>query len=228
MICPTCETELPDGSAFCPVCGKKIEPPKSEPVFKPADTSAHKAAAETDKAPAAKPAGKSSGKGSSWLPAILLAAAVIFLVTQGEKLSAANAQISQLTAQVQTAESRAQTAESRANSLEKAGDMYDDMKGFIRGVSPDAIRQYQDLYSYSNAVIIKKGTTETVDIVWANNGTISWWCDDTSVASPDWGEGWKSRTASLYITGNKVGTAEITISNSYNDHELKILAIVTE
>lgn len=225
MICPTCETELPDDSAFCPVCGKKIEPPKSEPVFKPADAAAHKAAAETYKAPAAKSAAKSSGKNTAW---VLAAALVVAVIVLGGKLSAANVQISQLSSQVQTAQSRAQTAESRANSLEKAGDMYDDMKGFVRGVSPDAIRQYKDLYSYSNAVIIKKGTTETVDIVWANNGTVSWWCDDTSVASPDWGEGWKSRTASLYITGNKVGTAEITISNSYNDHELKILAIVTE
>lgn len=223
MICPTCETELPDDSAFCPVCGKKVESGKTLSEGKPVSVLAEGGAIA---------AAKSSGKIAAWVLAVLMLVVSIFL---GSRLSAANEQIRQLSSQVQsaenrakTAENRAKTAESRAESLKKAGEIYDDIKSFARGSRGDAVRQYKDLFSYSNAVVIKKGTTETVDIVWANNGTIYSSCDDRSVATPLWADGWKGRTASLYITGNKVGTAVITISNDFNDHTLKILAIVIE
>ena len=78
-------------------------------------------------------------------------------------------------------------------------------------------------------MIIKKGTTVDVSIACLNYCTIYYNVTDTSIASPDWsGDSWAGNRAKLTITGIDAGTSEITLSNSFNDHELKILAIVVD
>ena len=47
-------------------------------------------------------------------------------------------------------------------------------------------KRFDEFFTYSNAVIIKKGTTVDVSIACLNYCTIYYNVNDTSIASPDW------------------------------------------
>ncbi len=144
------------------------------------------------------------------------------------RLSENESQLRDLNSQVSTLKSRLKSAEDKAVLLQEAGALRDGVEAFSASVGPNAFKQYKDLFTYSNAVVIRQGQTADVNVVWANSGTNYWECSDVSVVSPKWGDSWKSSTITLSLTGLKPGTAVITISNSFNEQELKLLAIVTE
>lgn len=222
-VCPTCGAALEEDSVFCSACGTKIHE-QSDP------------AAET---PASGQAKMPNGKKKRAVAIILLAVALALSAagnaylgfessSQKNQIVSLEADISRLTEENTSLDKMLSQTEKKADSLETAGNVYSGIKSFASSSSANTFKQNKDLYTYSNAVILKKGKTASISIVWANSGTIYWECSNQSVANPNWQDGWKGSTATLDVTGLKVGTAILTISNSFNDHELKILAIVTE
>ena len=136
--------------------------------------------------------------------------------------------VSKLEAQISNLEYNLNTAQGKVDSLTDAGIMLGSISEFAHSFKPKGYRQYSDLYSYSNAIVIKQGQVEEIYAVLTNSGTIRWSCDDVSVVRPQWSMKWTGSSTTLYVTGLKAGTAVLTITNSYNDHELKILVIVTD
>ena len=150
------------------------------------------------------------------------------LEEKGKSLAKAQTNISGLETQVDNLEYKLKDAQKRINSLSTAGDMFDDISEFAYSFKSKGYKQYSDIYTYSNAVIIKQGQVEEIYIVWANNGTIRCGNSDESIVSPQWSNKWTGNSITLFVTGLKAGTSVLTITNSYNDHELKILVIVTD
>ena len=150
------------------------------------------------------------------------------LEEKGKSLAKAQTNISDLETQIDNLEYKLKDAQKQINSLSTADDMFDDISDFAYSFKSKGYKQYSDIYTYSNAVIIKQGQVEEIYAVLTNSGTIRWSCDDVSVVRPQWSMKWTGSSTTLYVTGLKAGTAVLTITNSYNDHELKILVIVTD
>lgn len=143
-------------------------------------------------------------------------------------LTQAQDEITELESQVESLESSLSSAQSQASSLSNAGNIVNGISSFINSVPERNYQQYADIYCYSNSIIIKEGQTEEIYVVWANSGTITSNCSNTSVVSAKWSDGWAGNRATLKVTGLKAGTAKITFTNSYNDRAVEVLVIVTE
>ena len=238
MICSKCARTISDDSTFCSFCGEKRTEPEN----------AHELSTTVNQS---KLEAKSSR--SPRLIIILFSFALIlsiignlFQASNNESLSIelaesqknieelsqqivkANNRISDLNYQISGLKSRAETAENKVSSMKTAETIYSGMKSFLSNNRSDAFKKYQDIYTRTNAIVIKKGSTVDISVVWANSGYIYCNCDDASIISLKWSKNWTGSTTSLNITGLQAGVSVIRIYNDFNDHEVKVLAIVVD
>lgn len=238
MICSKCGRTISDNSTFCSFCGEKRAEPENAHDL---NITVNQSILKTKKS--------RSLRFITILFSFALILSIIgncFQASNNKSLSTelaesqknieelkqqivkANNRISDLNYQVSNLKSRAETAENKVSSMKTAEAVYSGINRFLSNNRSDAFKKYQDIYTRTNVVVIKKGSTVDISVVWVNSGYVYCNCDDASIISLKWNGNWSRNTTSLNITGLQAGVSVIRIYNDFNDHEVNVLAIVVD
>ena len=144
-ICPHCGHTLPLDSVFCNYCGKNVDQ-ESDDAPNPAEASAV-STPSNNQSTSKKPMGCLSG----FFLVLGISVALIVLLFLLGSLPSNNSKDS----------SQSSNSAQSPQIFNNAGKIYDAAKDFANNNDANAFKQYKDLYTYSNAVIIEKGATVT-------------------------------------------------------------------
>ena len=67
-----------------------------------------------------------------------------------------------------------------------------------------------------------------VTFTFTAGGYLTWDVANKSVVKAQWADSWKDGTIKLYLTGLKVGSTCVTVTNSYNSERIKVKVVVSK
>lgn len=239
MLCPKCQSSLPDDSRFCHYCGidiKQFEAENPKEINPEGKTEMQ----PEEKTKAAVAGEKKYFKGliASLIACVVLVGVTIWLGTsqsatikhQEEKISALEASnstlqnsLNQKTDQFNRAQESLKAEKEKVNKYKPGYDEFNTITSFMRSQGR-FYNKYKDYYCNTNFLVLSKGETADIKVTCTRYTTIYWARDNANI-SCQWGD-WSGYSLPLTITANKVGTSVITLTNDKNSETLYVLVVV--